>query len=179
MFCSKCGKEISEGAIFCTHCGAPTAPAENTVSAPIYAGSNMPAEPDAALMGAASAPVFAESAVPSAESMPAAVDNTLSMSASMPAFANNVPQNNEAEQAAPVVTAEPAAPVAPIESAFAAVPQSAPMQAAAPVPETALPTAQTEERVYTFKHIAWCLAAVAVMAITAGVFAGLYFSAIA
>lgn len=35
------------------------------------------------------------------------------------------------------------------------------------------------EKYYTFGHLALCLAAVAVMAIVAGVFAGLYFSAIA
>lgn len=41
-----------------------------------------------------------------------------------------------------------------------------------PATETALPP----EKYYTFGHLALCLAAVALMAIVAGVFAGLYFS---
>lgn len=39
-------------------------------------------------------------------------------------------------------------------------------------------TAEKPEKYYTFGHIAMCLAAVAVMAIVAGVFAGLYFSVV-
>lgn len=42
----------------------------------------------------------------------------------------------------------------------------------APEANSALPT----EKYYTFGHLALCLAAVALMAIVAGVFAGLYFS---
>ena len=41
------------------------------------------------------------------------------------------------------------------------------------------PKPEKPEKYYTFGHLAMCLAAVAVMAIVAGVFAGLYFSAIA
>lgn len=41
------------------------------------------------------------------------------------------------------------------------------------------PQPEKPEKYYTFGHLALCLAAVAVMAIVAGVFAGLYFSAIA
>ena len=44
---------------------------------------------------------------------------------------------------------------------------------------TQTPQPEKPEKYYTFGHLALCLAAVAVMAIVAGVFAGLYFSAIA
>lgn len=44
---------------------------------------------------------------------------------------------------------------------------------------TEKPAPEKSEKYYTFGHLAICLAAVAVMAIVAGVFAGLYFSAIA
>lgn len=57
----------------------------------------------------------------------------------------------------PNVPVVPAAPVVPVQSA---VPEARP------------------ERKYTFGHIMMCLAAVAVMAIVAGVFAGLYFSVV-
>lgn len=46
------------------------------------------------------------------------------------------------------------------------------------VPSAPAPREKPRERKYTLGHIMLCLAAVAVMAITAGVFAGLYFSVV-
>ena len=95
----------------------------------------------------------------------------------------------EAPQAAPTVNEAPA----PVAETAAPQPEQA-AQPAAPVytppvmpagygnevPMTPPPASQPvkEEKYYTFKHIAMCLAAVAVMAIVAGVFAGLYFSVV-
>lgn len=47
--------------------------------------------------------------------------------------------------------------------------------AASPQPYQTAPTSPMPERKYTLGHIIMCLAAVAVMAIVAGIFAGLYF----
>ena len=103
----------------------------------------------------------------------------------------SVPVMQEIPQSAPVmqeapqsVPAQPAAAVPPMNAYAqpAAEPQSAPnRQSGAYVP--AEPPAidqkpEKPEKYYTFGHIALCLAAVAVMAIVAGVFAGLYFSVV-
>ena len=79
---------------------------------------------------------------------------------------------------AAVVKAEQPAPAsAPVSAPILDMEQPAP--ASAPVSAPAPATQQPAEKCYTFTHIALCLAAVALMAIVAGVFAGLYFSAIA
>lgn len=79
---------------------------------------------------------------------------------------------------------QPEQPVQPV--------QPAPLGAPSPLPEAAEPifgepTANVQpiseavkpsERMYTFGHLALCLAAVGLMAIVAGVFAGLYFSVV-
>jgi len=33
MFCTKCGKQVSEGAAFCTHCGSQVQAATGTIQA--------------------------------------------------------------------------------------------------------------------------------------------------
>ncbi len=53
-----------------------------------------------------------------------------------------------------------------------------PINAAPEQPEPAAPPAVQHERRYTLGHIIMCLASTAVMAIAAGVFAGLYFSVV-
>ncbi len=99
-----------------------------------------------------------------------------------------------AEESTSVIeeAAVPTAPVAAEESIIQPSPVSQPIQQeqpqmyttaqpyTAPAEEIKLsqPEAVKTEKYYTFGHIALCLAAVAVMAITAGVFAGLYFSVI-
>ena len=76
------------------------------------------------------------------------------------------------EQAAP--TAQPSQPAAVPMQQNSAVTQSTAfeysLQPPAPQPK--------EQKYYTLGHIVMCLAAVGVMAIVAGVFAGLYFSVI-
>ncbi len=85
---------------------------------------------------------------------------------------------------APEQSAAPAEPIAaPEQSAPISQPTSTPAYTipAPPYAEMAAPAQlqiNKEEKCYTFKHIVMCLAAVAVMAVTAGVFAGLYFSVI-
>ena len=95
----------------------------------------------------------------------------------------SVPVTQETPQSAPVqpVPAQPAAAVPPMNAyaQSAAEPQSATnRQSGAYVPAEPPAIDQKPEKYYTFGHIALCLAAVAVMAIIAGVFAGLYFSVV-
>ena len=95
----------------------------------------------------------------------------------------SVPVTQETPQSAPVqpVPAQPAAAVPPMNAyaQSAAEPQSAPnRQSGAYVPAEPPAIDQKPEKYYTFGHIALCLVAVAVMAIIAGVFAGLYFSVV-
>lgn len=95
----------------------------------------------------------------------------------------SIPVMQETPQSAPVqpVPAQPAAAVPPMNAyaQSAAEPQSATnRQSGAYVPAEPPAIDQKPEKYYTFGHIALCLAAVAVMAIIAGVFAGLYFSVV-
>lgn len=63
-------------------------------------------------------------------------------------------------------------PVAPVNTA--PVTQAAPVSENIPIPEKK----EKPERYYTTKHIVLCLVIAGIMAAAAGVFAGLYFSAI-
>ena len=81
------------------------------------------------------------------------------------------------------VTEQPAGSAADITKTLPAERHSefkteAPFLNSQAVVPTVPPQTPAPEKYYTFGHIAMCLAAVAVMAIVAGVFAGLYFSVI-
>ena len=190
MFCSKCGKLLGDNALFCTYCGAAVANAGQPApaSTPVLE-TEQPAP--------VSAPVLkAEQPAPASTPVSAPV-----LEAEQPAPASTPVSTPvlEAEQPAPAST-----PVsAPVLEAEQPAPASTPVSA--PILEAKQPAADgqdahmsaeeiayheqaimdlftpqpPEEKYYTFKHIALCLAAVALMAIVAGVFAGLYFSAIA
>lgn len=67
-----------------------------------------------------------------------------------------------------------AAPVTPVTAA--PVPQVAPVSESIPLPEKK--KKEKTEKYYTTKHIVLCLVVAGVMAIAAGVFAGLYLSVI-
>lgn len=96
-------------------------------------------------------------------------------------------KNEEAAVKTPVTETPQAAAAAnetsvPVNEAAAPMYTSpaAPTGYANEIPMNVPPAAQPkkEEKYYTFNHILMCLGAVAVMAIVAGVFAGLYFSTI-
>lgn len=159
MFCSQCGKQLDNSAVFCTFCGART---NNTAGAPAPVS-----EPVSAQVSAA------------ADNAEAAVNNTVTDTVSTEPSPVSEPA---AVQPAPAESANTSAPAANnldaakfFDDAPTPAPSSVPVQTTvplAPVPE------EKEPKYYTFGHIALCLAAVAVMAIVAGVFAGLYFSVI-
>ncbi len=114
--------------------------------------------------------------------------NILSESAAFCTFcgAKNDEYKAPAESAAPAMEQTVTAPVsAPVEENPVSAAEQ-PMAASVQPPVYAAPTMAPPqppvpakgEKLYTFNHILLCLAAVAVMAVVAGVFAGLYFSVI-
>ena len=123
MFCSKCGKPVNDGSLFCTFCGNSV-----TESAP------------------QSVPIQSTPAAPAETETPAAAVATAVQDVEF------TPVSEQQGSPVPEILEQLMHP--------------------APEANSALPP----EKYYTFGHLALCLAAVAVMAIVAGVFAGLYFS---
>ena len=207
MFCSQCGKVLNDDSRFCTYCGASVAAApENT--APETAGISAPVNESAAPETAGIAPEAAGIAPEAAGIAPETAGIAPETAGIAPETAGIAPETAsvapetasvapetagvapEAAGIAPEATSTPVTETAaeprnivPENSAQygAAAPQVPPQPTAplftAPVPTAPAPE-EKEPKYYTFGHIALCLAAVAVMAIVAGVFAGLYFSVV-
>lgn len=224
MFCSKCGRQINNDALFCTFCGSPTVLAAPTAPA-------APAVPNANALNAPNAPSMLN--VPTPQSIPmtsesyaagASIPSTGAVSQSVPLYAenNSEPLSSEEEYAEPLPTeedpvsvnpenAEPSVPFVSEPSEYQDNPEAQPSELEQPYPPAPQPTFAVQEssselaaaspagtidfsapiqpvqpappaeesgKRYTFGHIALCLAAVGVMAVVAGIFAGLYFSVI-
>lgn len=194
MFCTSCGKEIINTARFCNFCGRPVtnvSAASSPVSPPIQSPSSVPTAPYSAPMPE---DVLSERSdvFPQNTEEKAASETPGSSALSMPetngaaeAVETNIPSCGARQM--PYVGAYPAAGSAyPIPNV---IPQSGSGVSGAysastggisgaPGMTAAKPSKPERERKYTLGHILLCLAAVAVMAITAGVFAGLYFSVV-
>lgn len=150
MFCKICGKLIAENSLFCTFCGTPVADSAPAVQGEAQAAVAEPiSEP--AVAAVEPAPVITEPAVAAVEPAPAIAEAAAPVSEPAPAPAVSVPM-----QQGSAVTQSPAFEYS--------------LEPPAPQPK--------EPKYYTLGHIIMCLAAVGVMAIVAGVFAGLYFSVI-
>ncbi|MBD5383823.1 MAG: zinc-ribbon domain-containing protein [Ruminococcaceae bacterium] len=191
MFCTNCGKEIIDTAKFCNFCGMPvknmaasvpvtpidpvqsvqpaqpvpqpeqTAP-DYTESAGIPMTESIPETPESTeIPPVDNAPEYESESVP--EIVEPAVEASTADDSTIPT-PNNIPTYGGST---PVYSAPPAYPTTPVNT----VPITQEIKA-----ETAPET--KPERRYTLGHIMMCLAAVAVMAIVAGVFAGLYFSVV-
>ena len=192
MFCGNCGKEIVNTR-FCQFCGAEQNAvvipgAGITVSAPI----NEPADtsaPETASAPIVSTPVDTDTqSVPIAppvtsmgvagESAPvtgAAAPDQFAASVSMglptpnPIPTGSMGMSETAAYSVPFQTSVPA------ETALSNEPENALLQTEITIKDE---EKRRPERKYSLKHIVMCLAAAAVMAVAAGVFAGLYFSVI-
>ena len=154
MFCPNCGRENAEKSLFCTYCGGKL--------------DNVTAEPVSDVLAAKeqAASTSVQTAVKPDEA--AAQSGGSAFAVPTP---GTIPQSGEG---VPFVSA------ASDTSARAAAPESAPAKTAfsAEVPLSAPAKPEKERRYFTAAHIAICLAVAGVMAAAAGVFAGLYFSAI-
>lgn len=190
MFCTNCGKEIIDTARFCNFCGMPVrnmaasvpvqpiqpvrqSAAEPVVEQPAPANSesgDIPSEENVSesISGDSVADArkyAAESTVGTAlETDPDTAENesltSVTINAAIPT-PNTIPTQGTST---PAYSVPPVYPAQSVNS----VPAQPPADAAEKKPE----------RRYTLGHIMMCLAAVAVMAIVAGVFAGLYFSVV-
>ena len=196
MYCGNCGKEIDNETRFCPFCGAeqnavvipgvgsPSSvltgqPTEtempDTLAMPI-SGTPMspptgePAEAagimDALKMPISSIPTSAPISEEAVSSVPIDTVTSMGVTAAMGIpTPNSIPTSNMGvnDIPAPVQTLPPKNEVRYVPAAEAAI------------KDTKKPR---PERKYSLKHIVMCLAAAAVMAVAAGVFAGLYFSVI-
>lgn len=221
MFCSKCGRQINNDALFCTFCGSPTMLA--APPAPVA-----PAVSNANALNAPNAPGMLN--VPTPQSIPmtsesyaagASMPSAGAVSQSVPLYAEqgSEPLSSSEEYAEPLPIAEdpasvnpentePSVPFVSEPSEYQDDPEAQPselLQPPLPAPQPTFavrdssselttasaartidfsapiqpaPPAEESGKRYTFGHIALCLAAVGVMAIVAGIFAGLYFSVI-
>lgn len=200
MFCTNCGREIIDTARFCNFCGTPiqnmaasipiqpvqpeqpvqpVQPAEHTQEQPFRSATEFSENTDipAAENTTESAPekitenadnadafVETEAAETDAENKIGTAEETIANSA-VPT-PNTIPTYGTSDS---VYSAPPAYPTNPTMTQTV---NTIPVQSAEIAPES------KPERKYTLGHIMMCLAAVAVMAIVAGVFAGLYFSVV-
>lgn len=193
MFCTNCGREIIDTARFCNFCGMPiqnmaasipvqpvrqVQPAQTVQTEQPVPEANYTEIPDIPITDTESVPVTesenaGEAAVESVSEMPemqeaappeASPETSAVISAPVTENVPPLPTPNNIPTYGASEPAYPAQPVYPAQNVNAV-----PVQ---PVPE------KRPERKYTLGHIMMCLAAVAVMAIVAGVFAGLYFSVV-
>ena len=191
MFCGYCGKEMINNTRFCQFCGAE----QNAVvipagSIPISAQTDAPDDtasvPDISSVPISSTPIesiepiVTSMDVPISESIPAEDENAYAESSAAAAeivdlpTPNTIPTSNiditETSTYTASVKNEPPEKTVPAKTAASGIPQT----------EITIKDEEKRppERKYTLGHIMMCLAAAAVMAVTAGVFAGLYFSVI-
>lgn len=161
MFCYKCGKEIAEKSSFCTYCGAKQDFTASSVPIPTDTPrSNLdptPAQPPQ------SVPLPTEPAV--APVTPAETSD--------PTEPAEPHQSNQPEQTEQTEQPQPATQPVPPEQ-----PESSPFSAEVPLTAPAPEASKKPRKYYTGAHLAICLVITGIMAATAGVFAGLYFSVI-
>lgn len=198
MFCGNCGKEMISNTRFCQFCGAEqnavVIPAASIpVSAPVEIPNDTASVSDTSNVTVSSTPI--EPSVTSIPTEPILTSMGVPVNESEPIY-------EESASAAPTESSDPVANTIPTPNTIptsnmdlpetavysSSVITAAPTQTA-PAKTTSSTLPQTEitikdaekrppERKYTLGHIMMCLAAAAVMAVTAGVFAGLYFSVI-
>lgn len=205
MFCTNCGKEIIDTARFCNFCGAPVKNTAGVPSAQTgNIRQEQPADrvtptmqsepvtptiqPEQSAQSEYTAPE-SETGIPMPERAPEASETA----SEMPSFGSEPENADVYENAADnsELTAESVANDSAIPtpntipsyggSAYYSAPPVSPNIAEQPLMITQEIKSETApevkpERKYTFGHLMMCLAAVAIMAIVAGVFAGLYFS---
>lgn len=184
MFCTNCGREIIDTAKFCNFCGTPIRNmAAGIPVQPVQHVYSQPVQP---------VPEDSEStSIPAAENISESVPGEITENADNAAFVETETAETAAENAVEsaeetaVGSAVPTPNSIPtygtsesVYSAPPAYPAAAQTVNAIPVQSAELAPETKPERKYTLGHIMMCLAAVAVMAIVAGVFAGLYFSVI-
>lgn len=153
MFCNMCGRQIDDNAAFCTWCGAkmivPAAP-KPAVSVP---------EPE---------PVTAEMDAPAMAETREEKQPEYSG-----AFSEREEGSEKIQESLNDAEAVPKAPMPKVDPSWN---QEVPLSEKSP--EATAPEEEKPRKYYTGAHLAICLVTTGIMAVIAGVFAGLYFSAI-
>lgn len=164
MFCGNCGREMIGNTRFCQYCGAEqTATVIPGAAAPSQAAvPEPPQELSAPVSTAEPAPVSVPVSAP--VSTPAPMTQSAAATAMLPT-PNEIPTNNLGAPAVPVSAS--AGTVHGVSATVVTIEK-----------EDKKRKKEVSERKYSLRHIVMCLAAAAVMAVAAGVFAGLYFSVI-
>lgn len=177
MFCGNCGKEIIGNIKFCRYCGAEqTATVIPAANIPMFADTENSVPINASdasseqLSRTPEAPDAASASSEQIPSMPEAPDVMGTSSAAIPK-----PINTDAitENSVPTPNPIPASNIEEPLSAAPSIPSYPPVKV-----KNKKEKKPRRERKYSLGHLVMCLAAAGVMAIAAGVFAGLYFSVI-
>ncbi len=157
MFCTNCGKQIVDTARFCNYCGMKIVNFDENSAQTTPQIADVPA-PVTTDSGVFSENV--ENVVENVENSTPLLNITNEVPSSIPRM-NNIPSSGYSPESAPapdaIITGTPAGPIPPMT----------------PVVETPKP-----EHRDTLGHLIMCLASTAVMAVVAGIFAGLYFSVV-
>lgn len=156
MFCVNCGKQISDAARFCNYCGARVVDSDEKAveNSPIFS-ENSVSVPDDNVYNTEN------------------VENSVDLLKMYSSVSGSIPQMNEPIKSGEAPFSANAAPADIRGGAVGA------QRGESPVPsEIPAPRKEPAERRYTIGHIIMCLVSTAVMAIVAGVFAGLYFSVV-
>jgi len=199
MFCTNCGKRIIDTARFCNYCGAKIVDfdenrdsvsdniTENPASSAldnVINTENVENSGNLLKMTASVSSYIPQMNEPpksgySPDSVPLSYDSEPSPETSVPPEAGTAtaypnaavdPYTTQTTSVSPEMGTTPAYP----DTAASGLPETG--TPAAPAP-TGLPKEETPRK-YTLGHLIMCLAASGVMAIAAGIFAGLYFSVV-
>lgn len=162
MYCTNCGVAVDENAIFCTRCG------KRLKNEPAVTAAEQPAPENAA----ETAPVVAEQVTPPAAEKTAEPVVTVAEQAAAEAAAAKIPAFIPPT---PAVDSS-ASTAAETEQAAPACTSFVPADAQPPVMPF-VPEKQAAEKVYFGKGaLVFCLVVIGLLAISTGVFAGLYAS---
>lgn len=197
MFCSYCGKQISDSSRFCSFCGKEVVKVQTSASAPFEKESVLN-EPVSAFIdeqpvqenvienaeSAVSDDVQSVNAVENVVSDFAQSNDTVQQAQAVENTVNDNAQSVSAVENAPAdfaQTSENAQPLQVVENTVNSYAQVQQSNGFTPQNNAFVQTQPVEqknqpERKYTLAHLLMCLASTAVFAIAAGIFAGLYFS---
>lgn len=202
MFCTYCGKQIIDEARFCNFCGKPVtntaAPVSNDREQPGTSASSEYSAPYS--VPQTQQPIITPTSepypVPETETTDGSYSYDTGTAESAPTDSLRIDAAGSAGSSSGVYNNDIQTGAIPVQSAGAVyasdgtlfptpgnIPQSGSGSSDANTASGAAYNAQNldkpkRERKYTLAHIIMCLASTAVMAITAGIFAGLYFSVV-
>ncbi len=196
MFCTTCGRQIIDEARFCNFCGAPVrsraqqaAPAQQTAETGAYTAVSSEPNDASSQMNGVPMPEAESGADTNAADTSAVTENGGSENAAYGNTFGAQPSAYVTDNSQPTQSTDMGAYYSAAVSMYP-TPGNIPQSGGDPSGNYSAPTAGSgafaapelekpkPERKYTLTHIILCLASTAIMAIAAGIFAGLYFSVV-